>query len=134
MTGGLPGALPLQQTHFDAEQPLFLRVFCTKDKAQVDFEPIFTSGRACARCWGGTCPAGALLPPHTPWEGENLYPPSETREAEVDPCPDRANPALNPSRGAELLVTAEIITTCTPLSSTSSAFPGLRAASPSPPP
>lgn len=76
-------------------------------------------------------------PTHIPVGCGNLHPTSETREAEVDPCPDRANPALNPSRGAGLVITAElleIITACTLLSSTSSTLPGLRAASPRPPP
>lgn len=138
MTGGLLGALPLQQTHCDAEQPLLMRVFCTKDKAQVAFEPTFHWWQGlcqvlggCMSCWGST------PTPHTPWQGGNLHPTGETGEAEVDPCPDRANPAPNPSRGAGLVVTAElpeIITTCTPNSSTSSALPGLRAASPPPAP
>lgn len=39
--GGLLGALPSQQTHSDAEQPLLTSVFCSKDKAQVAFQPIF---------------------------------------------------------------------------------------------
>lgn len=53
MMGGLLGALPLQQTHSDAKQPLLTRVFCTKDKAQVAFEPIFHQWQGLCQVWGG---------------------------------------------------------------------------------
>lgn len=133
LDGGTPlRALPLQQARSEAEQPLLTRVFCTKDKAQVAFQPIFHCGRACARCWRGACPAGALLPPHTPWQGGNLHPPRETREAEADPRPDRANPALNSSPRCHSRAARDHHHLHFP--PPPQPPPGLRAASPPPPP